>query len=224
MLRAPGPERRAGGVCAQTPLLPGTLCPLNRAGTGGTGATATGTAAARTPAGTLSAAETRTETAAGGGRGGAGGAGGGDRSRTGLQPRLASNSLPTGWGDVGGRGGRSRGPQARTVLGGRSPAPPPISLEVPTCPNLPRLRSETVRLHSQGTDVRSPRLRAGPSVSPACAFLQVPTGSRRTVVTTPRGAATHAHPTEIGAESSPSQETPRCLGRKLKDVSDPFSF
>lgn len=44
------------------------------------------------------------------------------------------------------------------------------------------------------------------------------------VVTTPRGAATHAHPTEIGAESSPSQETPRCLGRKLKDVSDPFSF
>lgn len=111
-----------------------------------------------------------------------------------------------------------------TVLGGWSPAPPPISLEVPTCPNLPRLRSERVRLHSQGTDVRSPRLRAGPSVSPACAFLQVPTGSRRTVVTTPRGAATHAHPTEIGAESSPSQETPRCLGRKLKDVSDPFSF
>lgn len=112
MLRAPGPERRAGGVCAQTPLLPGTLCPLNRAGTGGTRATTTGTAAARTPAGTLSAAETRTETAAGGGRGGAGGAGGGDRSRTGLQPRLASNSLPTGWGDVGGRGGRSRGPRA----------------------------------------------------------------------------------------------------------------
>lgn len=74
MLRAPGPERRAGRVCAQTPLLPGTLCPLNRAGTGGTRATATGTAAARTPAGTLSAAETRTETAAGGG-GGAGQAG-----------------------------------------------------------------------------------------------------------------------------------------------------